>query len=196
MSSLPGSVISRFSSRLVIFVGPSGSGKDTLMVKARDQILSEDLDIHIVQRWITRTHDETEGFRSITKEEFQHCVDQNQFALHWEIYGNCYGVPWSEINPFLEKGIVLLNLSRAEVNRVKTLYPKCKIVLVEVSKNLAIDRIKQRKRDQGKMLDARLKRLQEKIDLPFIPDLIIKNNSRAINSVIVILSEFLRASLY
>ena len=196
MPSSSQSVINQLSSRLVIFVGPSGSGKDTLMVKVRDQILAEDLDIHIVQRWITRAHDETEGFRSITKKEFYRCRSQNLFALSWEIYDNCYGVPWDEINPFLEKGIVLLNLSRAELERVKTIYPKCKIVLVEVSKDLASDRIKQRKRDQGKMLDARLKRLQEKINLPFIPDLILKNNSRAINSVIVILKEFIKACLY
>ena len=58
---------------------------------------------------------------------------------------------------------------------------------------LAQQRIKKRKRDQGKMLDARIKRLQEKVDLPFIPDLIVKNNSRTINSIIVILTEFLKA---
>lgn len=184
-------------SRLIIFIGPSGSGKDTLMVKSRDVLLSEDLNVHIVQRWITRPSDKTEQFKSITEEEFDRCVNANNFALFWKIYGNCYGVPWQEINPYLEKKfVVLLNLSRKELINIKKIYPNCRVVLVEVSSSLAEERIKQRKRDQGIMLDARLKRLQEKVILPFIPDLIIKNNAKTINSTLVILKEFLKATFY
>lgn len=196
MSFSPHSNTSPYSSRLVIFVGPSGSGKDTLMVRVRDQILSEDLNCHIVERWITRKNDETEQFRSITRAEFNQAVKDNVFAVSWEIYGNCYGVPWSEIDPNLEKGVVLLNLSRKELSKIRSLYPKCRVVVVEVATELAEERIKSRKRDKGTNLDARLQRLHTKIDLPFIPDLIIKNNSHAINSVIVILSEFIRACGY
>ncbi len=192
----PHSNASTYSSRLIIFVGPSGSGKDTLMVRVRDQILSEDLNVHIAQRWITRENDETEQFHSLTRDEFQTAVNNNTFVVDWEIYGNCYGVPRSEIDPFLEQGVVLLNLSRKELGKIKALYPKCRVVLVEVATELAQERIKQRKRDQGEMLDARIQRLHQKINLPFIPDLIIKNNSFAINSVIVILAQFLKACLY
>ena len=193
MSSFAESTIANLSSRLVIFIGPSGSGKDTLMVKSRDQILAEDLNVHIAQRWITRENDETEQFHSITRQEFLDGKANNVFVLSWEIYGNCYGVPWSEINPYLEQGLVLLNLSRKELAKVRSIYPKCKIILIEVATELAQKRIKQRRRDQGKMLDARIKRLQEKVELPFIPDLIVKNNSKTINSIIVILTEFLKA---
>lgn len=182
-----------FSGHLIVFVGSSGSGKDTLMVKARDFL---DLNCHIVQRWITRENDETEGFRSTTVEEFKEAIKENIFALYWEIYGNYYGVPKSEINPFLENGIVLLNLSRSLLPKLKELYPKALIVLVEVSNDIAEERIRKRKRDQGEMLDARLKRLHEDIDLGLIPDLVIKNNSRTISATISVLLEFLRASYY
>ena len=88
---------SELSSRLIVFIGPSGSGKDTLMVRARDQILAEDLNCHIAQRWISRDHDDTEQFRSISVEEFDQCINDNTFALHWRIYGNCYGVPSAKV---------------------------------------------------------------------------------------------------
>ena len=184
------------SSRLIVFVGPSGSGKDTLMVKARDQFLAVDLNCHIVQRWITREPDETEGFQSVTIDEFKKAIERNVFALYWNIYGNYYGVPVSEIDSYLEKGIVLLNLSRAELSKLKQIYPDARIILVEVASDLAEERIRQRRRDQGDMLEARIKRLQENVDLPVVPDLIVKNNVRAINSTLVIVLEFLRASLY
>lgn len=187
---------SSHSSRLVIFVGASGSGKDTLMVKTRDQLLGEDLNCHIVQRWITRENDETEQFKSITKEEFQEGCASNTFALSWEIYDNCYGVPWSEIDPHLENGIVLLNLSRNELGKAKSIYPNCRIVLVDVATELAKQRIKKRKRDQGKNLNARIKRLQENVELPFLPDLIVKNDSITINSILIVLIEFIKVCQY
>lgn len=181
------------SSRLVVFIGSSGSGKDTLMVKSRDQLLAEDLECHIAQRWITRKNDKTEQFKSITKEEFHTAVKNKIFSLSWEIYNNCYGVPSSEIDPFLEKGIVLVNLSRNELEKVRTLYPNCKVVFVDVSQELATERITQRRRDQGKMLEARLNRLKENIPLPVIPDLVVKNNSFTINSILIVLIEFIKS---
>lgn len=166
------------------------------MVKARDQLLGEDLNCHIAQRWISRKNDETEQFKSITKQEFHEGCASNTFALSWEIYDNCYGVPWEEIDPYLESGIVLLNLSRNELENAKSVYPNCRIVLVEVATELAKQRIKQRKRDQGKMLEARIKRLQEKVELPFLPDLIIKNNSSTISSILIVLIEFIKVCQY
>lgn len=184
------------SSKLIVFIGASGSGKDTLLVKCRDQILAEDLNVHIVERWISRDHDETEQFRSITVNQFEQAIKEDVFALHWRIYGNCYGVPRSEIDPYLKKGIVLLNISRAELSNLKKLYPHARVVLIEVTSKLAEERIKRRNRDRGEMLDERLTRLKQKIDLPFIPDLIVKNNSKTINSILVVLTEFLRACFY
>lgn len=177
----------------MVFIGASGSGKDTLMVKSRDQLLAEDLECHIAQRWITRKNDETEQFHSITKEDFHTADKDNFFVLSWEIYDNCYGVPWEEIDPFLEKGTVLVNLSRNELEKARTLYPKCKVVFVDVATELAKQRITQRRRDQGKMLDARLHRLKENVPLPVIPDLIVKNNSTTINSILIVLIEFIKA---
>ena len=183
------------SKRLVAFVGPSGSGKDTLMVKVRDLLLSSGIDIHIVQRMITRKPDSTEGFLTLSADDFIKKIENKHFVLHWDIYGNKYGIPHEEIDPYLESGyIVLVNLSRTALTKLKQIYPKAKIVVIHVSKELAAERIKIRKRDTGKNLEARISRLQEKVDVPF-PDLIIKNEGE-INLSLQVLEEFLRVLSY
>ena len=67
--------IKEASRRLVAFVGPSGSGKDTLQAKLMGLLLASDIDVHIVTRQITREQDQTEKFNSITTSDF----DQMEF---------------------------------------------------------------------------------------------------------------------
>lgn len=181
-----------YTKRIVAFVGPSGSGKDTLMVKSRDLLLSSGIDIHIVRRRITRDEDDTEQFKSISNKEFNKCVKNNDFSLHWEIYGNKYGIPRKEIDPYLEKKTpVLVNLSRNVLFKYKEIYPKGKIILVDISSKVAEERLKSKKRpDSRENIEARINRSKNKIVIPF-PDLILKNESK-INLNLSILNEFLR----
>jgi ribose 1,5-bisphosphokinase len=180
------------SKRLVSFVGPSGSGKDTLMVQVRDLLLACDINAHIVKRVITREKDNTENFTPVSNEEFDYSVNSKLFCFHWEIYGNKYGILKEEIDPYLDTGyIVFVNLSRAILHDFKKKYPYAKIVVIDISKRLAEERIKIRKRDTGKNLEARLDRLSEKIDMP-LPDIYIKNEGK-MNVCLSLLLEVLKS---
>lgn len=166
------------SKRLIAFVGPSGSGKDTLMVQLRDVLISSNINAHIVQRLITRERDNTEKFSSVSSQEFDEFVRKKEFCLHWEIYGNKYGIPHTEIDPYLETGyLVFVNLSRSQLHNYKRIFPYGKIVVIDISNKLAEERIRFRKRDTGKNLEARIQRLSEVIDMP-LSDLFIKNEGK------------------
>lgn len=179
--------------RLVVFVGPSGSGKDTLMVKSRDKLLAEGYNVHIVRRSITRPSDHNEAFESLTRDQFIEHEANGRFILSWDIYGNQYGIPREQIDPYIMAGhVVLVNLSRAKTLELKQHYPEAKLVLVKTPSETAKKRIENRKRDEPvEMLVARLKRFNEPIKIPF-PELVILNDG-SINASTWVLVEFLRS---
>jgi phosphonate metabolism protein PhnN/1,5-bisphosphokinase (PRPP-forming) len=177
---------------LVIFIGSSGSGKDSLIHTSYERLLAENIPIHRVKRWITRPSHHSERFHSVSQKTFHRAIENKTFLLWWHIYSTFYGIPQFEIFPYLSKGkIVLVNLSRAMCTKALELVPKAKIVLIKVPSNLAEERIKRRSREKGKDLEARLKRLHENIEIPF-PELVLYNDG-TLDTSTEILVEFLRA---
>lgn len=96
---------------LVLVVGPSGAGKDTLLDAAR-RALADDTRFHFVRRVITRPAEAGgEAHEAVTPEEFA----GRRFALSWEAHGLRYGIP-EEIADDLARGcIVVANVSRGVI---------------------------------------------------------------------------------
>lgn len=169
------------SSHLVILVvGKSGSGKDTLMRESQ-QILQVDknIPVNILQRYITRTSDENEESIFITQEEYLQRKKANEFSLYWRIYGNWYGCPRNSINTSIKRGeLVLINVSRSILYEARKNYPHCKIVLIDVPQSIAEERVKSRGRETGKRLKDRLTRMKkEDIDMPQPNKIILNDDS-------------------
>ena len=85
--------------KLVIFVGSSGSGKDSLIQAGYERMITEGYPVHRVKRWITRPSHHSERYKSVSLQEFQTARQNNVFVLWWHIYDTHYGVPRSEIDP-------------------------------------------------------------------------------------------------
>ena len=93
---------------LILIVGPSGAGKDTLLAAAK-RALAADPRFHFVRRVITRPADAGgEAHEAVTEREFA----QREFALHWQAHGLHYGIPAEA----LEVGrVVVANVSRTVI---------------------------------------------------------------------------------
>ncbi|MBR9679179.1 MAG: hypothetical protein GON13_02845 [Nanoarchaeota archaeon] len=138
--------------KIFLIVGNSGSGKDSLI---RELIVHPS--VCTVKRYITRPKHDSEDFISVSENVFKKLLDQNVFFLNWTSYGFNYGVP-REAVALAEKGfIVLINVSRQVVNKVK----KVNVIEIKASEKIVKERIISRKREDEKGLLERLVRVSE-----------------------------------
>jgi ribose 1,5-bisphosphokinase len=158
---------------LILVVGNSGSGKDSIMKGVRDQFPSDSKNLYLAQRFITRPSSDTEDNLTVTPEHFKKMSLQGKFALEWHIYGLDYGVP-IEIDGWLRDGhIVLVNGSRTVVKKAREIYQNIKVVFIEVPFEITLKRIKVRGRESGQNLEERIRRAknnQKYLDADFIVD--------------------------
>lgn len=93
---------------LILVVGPSGAGKDTLLDAAK-QALAGDPRFHFVRRVITRPADAGgEAHEAVTEEEF----GRRNFALQWRAHGLRYGIPADAID---DRRVAVANVSRTVI---------------------------------------------------------------------------------
>jgi len=174
---------------LFLVVGNSGSGKDSIIYGLLNKYPSKMKQLHIVRRFITRPPSETELNNPITVDEFKILEEQDKFALKWHIYGLDYGVP-IEIDNWLKEGHpVIVNVSRTIVKEAKEKYENIKTIFVEVPFVFTLQRVQERGRESGDLLDQRIERartLQKFPEADFVVD-----NSGKLEDAINQLSNFL-----
>jgi len=153
--------------RLFYLMGPSGSGKDTLLRAVLSHIQSDPgLQPHLpvqARRFITRAADAGgEAHQSVTKAEFEQLLQQGQFCMNWQAHGNHYAIS-SEVLRSLSHGRnVLVNGSRAYLSSARDVVPDLVALLVEVPEAILHKRLQARARESDSELAARMSR---KIDL-------------------------------
>ena len=146
---------------LFLVIGNSGSGKDSLIYGLSNKYPPNLTQLRVVRRYITRPSSETELNYSVTVDEFKNLDNQEKFALKWHIYGLDYGVP-IEIDKWLREGHpVIVNVSRTIVNEAKDKYLNIKTIFVEVPFEITLQRIKERGREKGDLLDERIERARK-----------------------------------
>ncbi|MBE0507192.1 MAG: phosphonate metabolism protein/1,5-bisphosphokinase (PRPP-forming) PhnN [Marinospirillum sp.] len=144
--------------RLFYVIGPSGSGKDSLLDYAR-RALSEDPRFCFAHRYITRpAASGGENHIALSQAEFQVRQQARLFAMHWSSHELNYGIG-IEINQWLAKGIhVVVNGSRSYLERAKVNYPELIPVWIDVEPEILRQRLLARGRETEAQIDDRLLR--------------------------------------
>lgn len=171
MSALPTGV-------LVLVVGPSGVGKDTLIEGAR-KALEGDGRFSFVRRLVTRPADA--GFEdhvSLEAAEFAAAAAAGRFALSWRAHGLDYALPIGVDTDLALGRVVIANISRHAVGAALARYPRCRIVEISAEISLRAERLARRGREDRDQIAARLAR--EGAILPEgVAPLVIDNSSSA-----------------
>jgi len=154
------------SSRLIYLMGPSGSGKDTVLGLLPGVLQqAEGLRLHIARRTITRATVD-EAAEAVTAAEFQRRLKNGDFALHWHSHGLSYGIG-IEIDAWLAQGaVVLVNGSREHLPSAHARYPELTAVSLVVSPDVLAQRLAQRARENAAAMRARLARAQTVFAVP------------------------------
>lgn len=143
--------------RLIYLIGPSGSGKDSLLDAARARLAERG--VRIVQRVITRSAQALgEAALGVSAQQFAALEAEGAFALSWHANGLFYGIP-REIDDWMAAGQdVLVNGSRGHLAQARRRYPTLLVLLLTVDQAVLRQRLLARGRESLVDIDERLAR--------------------------------------
>jgi ribose 1,5-bisphosphokinase len=143
--------------RLVLVVGPSGAGKDTLIDLAR-AALRDDPSVIFARRVVTRAASTAEAHDVMSDDDFDRAARAGAFALAWEAHGLRYGIVAS-IDADIRTGrTVVANVSRAIVAQARRRYADLRVVLVTAPPEVLAARLSARARGSDGDFARRLAR--------------------------------------
>ncbi|HDS1734899.1 phosphonate metabolism protein/1,5-bisphosphokinase (PRPP-forming) PhnN [Pseudomonas sp. BP8] len=145
------------AARLIFLVGPSGSGKDSLIDAVRAKLASQG--IEIARRVITRSPEaKGELAQGVTPERFEAMREAGEFAMYWRANGLAYGIP-VQIDDWLQAGRhVLVNGSRGYLAEARQRYPDLLAIQLEVAPQVLRQHLLARGRETADEVEQRLQR--------------------------------------
>jgi len=177
-------------SGLFYVMGPSGSGKDSLLRALRESLQPAD-PVVIAHRYITRAADDNEASVPLTPDEFTRRVDLGCLALHWQSHGLQYGIG-VEIEQWLARGLkVIVNGSREYLPVAAERFPKLCAVHVRVRPEVLATRLRQRGRESEEAIAGRLARATQAFDMPADVRLVEIDNSGSLQHAAAVFRELL-----
>ena len=143
---------------LILVVGPSGAGKDTLIAGAR-AALKGDARFVFPRRAITRSQAAGgEDNETMAPGAFAAAMAAGAFALAWRAHGLSYGIPMAIEAALAQGRHVVVNVSRSVVVEARQRYQPLRIVEVWAPPEILAERLAGRGRETGAEIDQRLAR--------------------------------------
>ena len=159
--------------RLVLVVGPSGAGKDTLIARAR-ATCCDDASVVFPRRIVTRPPSPFEDNELMPQPAFEQAAARGAFAFWWSAHGQGYGIPLA-IDGEIEAGrTAVCNVSRTVVDAVRARYANVVVVLVTAPREVLAARLAVRDRPSDGAIVQRVER-SELAGAGFRPDVVIDN---------------------
>lgn len=143
---------------LVLVVGPSGVGKDSLLFGAHNA-LGQDSKFHFPKRYITRpTHPGGEPHIALSDRTMSHHIDMGDMALHWKAHNCRYAIKQEDLYPLTLGRHVIINVSRTIVEEARSRFPRVSIVQITAPQDVLADRLRQRGRESEDAIQKRIQR--------------------------------------
>jgi ribose 1,5-bisphosphokinase len=158
--------------RLVLVVGPSGAGKDTLLNLAR-VACADDGNIVFPRRVVTREASPFEDNEQISSDAFRQALARGEFAMHWEAHGHCYALPRAIEVDIRAGRTVVANISRTVIDALRRSYADVTVVSITAPPEILAERLAARVRGSDGKIEDRIRRTVN--DVTAVPDIVISN---------------------
>lgn len=143
---------------LIVVVGPSGAGKDTIIDYARVR-LAGDPSVMFVRRVVTRpSRPAAENHASMAPDHFAAAEREGAFAFTWRAHGLSYAFPAAMKEHLDAGGVAVANGSRATLPRLGARFPSLLVVSLVVSRAQLAARLAARGRESAQEIERRLDR--------------------------------------
>lgn len=143
--------------RLILVVGPSGAGKDSILAGAKAQCAGCSTVI-FPRRIVTRPATGDENHISVSQSDFDEAMRSRAFALWWHAHGLKYGLPTSIDTDIRSGRTVVCNVSRGVVEGSRLRYRYVTSMLITARADLLAARLKRRSRESDGLLAERIER--------------------------------------
>lgn len=148
-----------YSERLIVVVGPSGAGKDSVLQAWAGMRDPGGPRVHQAQRVITRPVDGgTERHEAVSRDDFAALQAAGAFATAWQAHGLHYGVRHHALAALVAGGWVVLNSSRAHLPTLRQQAPGLSVVEITAPPAVLAQRLVGRGREDAVAVSARLQR--------------------------------------
>jgi len=157
--------------RLVLVVGPSGAGKDTLLNLAR-AACAGNRRIVFPRRLVTREASASEDNVQLDDEAFERLLAEGALSVHWGAHGHRYALPRSVEDEVRAGRTVVANVSRTVVDILRQNYVDVVVVAISAPAEILAERLAARARGTDGAIELRLAR---GVDDPVVADITIVN---------------------
>jgi ribose 1,5-bisphosphokinase len=155
--------------RLVLVVGPSGAGKDTLIGLVREACAA-DSTVVFPRRVVTREASVFEDNEQVSFATFRQARDSGEFAMHWEAHGHGYALRRAIDDDIRAGRTVIANVSRTVIEAMRRYYADVVVVSITAPPEILEERLAARARGSDGQLSERLGRA-----IDAVPDVTITN---------------------
>ena len=163
---------------LIIVVGPSGAGKDSLMSIAAAHFGGHEK-VHFARRAITRPHDAGgEAHDALSDELFAQRHAEGGFAVSWQAHGLSYGIPMEMLDRVMTGQLVIANGSRSALADIQKAFARLRVVNITASPEVLAARLEARGRESRDDILRRLDRSTLTVSGNF--DVVTIDNSAAL----------------
>lgn len=176
---------------LVVISGPSGAGKGSIIneiVKENDQVW---LSISMTSRSIRGEEVNGREYYFITREEFEHKIEEGELLEYTEYSGNYYGTPRGKINEHLQSGEdVILEIEIEGALKIKELVKDALFIFIMPPNMKELrTRLVNRKTETEEKINRRFKRAYQEINEVTKYNYVVVNDEldRAVSKVKAIL---------
>lgn len=144
--------------KLILVVGPSGAGKDSLIATAKSYFANDDK-VVFARRCITRASDPYgEAHEPLSVDDFQRREIAGEFMLTWRAHGLRYGVPQTYADDLVAGKSVIANVSRTVIGEARARFQPLSVVHVTASPHVLAQRLAGRRREDLANQKSRLDR--------------------------------------